>query len=192
MREHKVKTFVVILGLYAAHKSFGLYKSIKSALNPLGDLEELEGEDGADGNNMGSSPESADKALFTSYMRADPLHLMQVKILQLSLKNVHGNLPKQVTFLAKAVEQHYNLTEAGTRAKERSESLTLQQKVQNWQTLTQQLIKTIFGEIYSTCLANLMSKVQFAQSGKLFFFAERRSKQTKAGEDADAEAVPLG
>ena len=35
---HKIKSIVVILGMVAAHKTFGLYKSIKSALNPLADL----------------------------------------------------------------------------------------------------------------------------------------------------------
>lgn len=45
MYTHKIKTIVVILGLYAAHKSFGLYKSVKSALNPLADLQSF-GEDG--------------------------------------------------------------------------------------------------------------------------------------------------
>ena len=38
---HKIKSIVVILGMVAAHKTFGLYKSIKSALNPLADLQEL-------------------------------------------------------------------------------------------------------------------------------------------------------
>ena len=38
---HKVKTAVVVTGLYAAHKSFGLYKSIKSAMNPLSEVQSL-------------------------------------------------------------------------------------------------------------------------------------------------------
>ena len=35
---HKVKSIVVILGLVAAHKTFGFYKSVRNALNPLSDL----------------------------------------------------------------------------------------------------------------------------------------------------------
>ena len=42
---HKVKSIVCLLGIAAAHKTFGLYKSIKSALNPLGELAEGMGED---------------------------------------------------------------------------------------------------------------------------------------------------
>lgn len=45
MYTHKIKTIVVILGLYTAHKSFGLYKSIKTALNPMADLQTF-GDDG--------------------------------------------------------------------------------------------------------------------------------------------------
>lgn len=79
------------------------------------------------------------------------------------------NLPKQVSFVTKQVEEHFNLKEASARAKERSQTLTTAEKMQNWTNLTQQLIKTIFGEIYAVRIVNLVSKVQFAQSGKLFF-----------------------
>ena len=33
--QHKVKSLVVIIGLYAAHKTFGLYKSIRDMFNPM-------------------------------------------------------------------------------------------------------------------------------------------------------------
>lgn len=38
---HKIKAIVVLLGFYAAHKTFGVYKSFKNALNPLAGLQEL-------------------------------------------------------------------------------------------------------------------------------------------------------
>ena len=53
---HKVKSIVCLLGIVAAHKTFGLYKSIKSALNPLGELAAgMEGDDAevvSDSNNQ--------------------------------------------------------------------------------------------------------------------------------------------
>ena len=45
--QHKIKSIVVILGLYAAYKTFGVYKSLKSILNPMADLPQIEDEHGA-------------------------------------------------------------------------------------------------------------------------------------------------
>ena len=64
--------------------------------------------------------------------------------------------------MTKQVEEHFGLKDAGARAKERSQTLTTAEKLHNWTHLTQQLIKTIFGEIYAVRIVNLISKVQFA------------------------------
>ena len=60
------------------------------------------------------------------------MHLLQVKIFQSSQRNVLENLPKQVSFIVKQVEAHFKLSEASTKAKERSESVTTAEKMQNW------------------------------------------------------------
>ena len=59
-----------------------------------------------------------------------------MKIFQSSQRNVLENLPKQVIFIVKQVEDYFGLIEASTKAKERSESLTMAQKMQNWTNLT--------------------------------------------------------
>ena len=39
--KHKIKSIVVILGIYSAYRTFGLYKSVKSALNPFSDVQAI-------------------------------------------------------------------------------------------------------------------------------------------------------
>ena len=41
MKTHKLKTLVVIAGLYAAHRTFGLYRSFQNTFNPLADMQSL-------------------------------------------------------------------------------------------------------------------------------------------------------
>ena len=116
---HKVKSITCLLGIVAAHKTLGLYKSIKSALNPLGELAAgMDGEDAeviSDSNNQGDGAEGdagmdplrqafkkksesrEDKQaeqLLRNYLKQDAMHLFQVKIFQSSQRNVLENLPK--------------------------------------------------------------------------------------------------
>ncbi len=58
---HKIKSIVVILGLFAAHKTFGFYKSIRNALNPLSDLQQL-GEDGDQENTNPNAEMTAEQS----------------------------------------------------------------------------------------------------------------------------------
>ena len=38
-------------------------------------------------------------------------------------------------------------------------------------------MKTIFGQVFAVRIVNLISKVQFSQSGKLFYQLEKKTKQ---------------
>ena len=67
------------------------------------------------------------------------------------------------------------MAEASART-QNGKASEMNEKVQNWTNLTQQLIKTIFGELYASRIVNLVSKVQFTQSGKLFYALEKKSK----------------
>ena len=87
---HKLKSIVVILGLYGAHKTFGVYKSLKSALNPLSDLQQLDNDDQAAPAHQPSQEANQLKA----YLERDAMHLLQVKVFQSSQRNVLDNLPK--------------------------------------------------------------------------------------------------
>ena len=52
---HKIKSIVCIMGIFAAHKTFGLYKSIMGALNPLSELTaSMENGDEDDEENLSS------------------------------------------------------------------------------------------------------------------------------------------
>ena len=64
--------------------------------------------------------------------------------------------------------------------------MTTQQKMIHWAELTEQLIKTIFGEIYAARLVNLTSKLQFTQTAKMYYQLEKRDKSeaAKLGEEA--------
>lgn len=86
------------------------------------------------------------------------MHLLQVKLFQASQRNVLENLPKQVSFISNGVEQFFKLEEASART-QNSKASDMNEKVQNWANLTQQLIKTIFGELYASRIVNLVSKV---------------------------------
>lgn len=134
MYRHKMKSLIVILGLYGAHKTFGFYKSVKSALNPFADIQQQMTDHAAvDNDNAQNStnkmknndPNEKGLQLLKTYIRSDPMHLLQVKILQSSLRNVLENLPQQVNFISKQVEQFYKLSDASARAKQTAETLTM-------------------------------------------------------------------
>lgn len=97
---HKIKTIVVLLGFYAAHKTFGVYKSLKNALNPLAGLQEL-GVDEDQTEPSAPAQVNLEQEKVKAYLKSDPLHLLQLKIFQSSQKNVLENLPKQVSFVTK-------------------------------------------------------------------------------------------
>lgn len=106
---HKIKTIVILAGFYAAHKTFGVYKSFKNALNPLASLQELGAGDDEDKKEEadGTSNAAMMQAQVKAYLKGDPLHLLQLKIFQSSQRNLLENLPKQVSFVAKQVEEHF-------------------------------------------------------------------------------------
>ena len=39
MWNHKFKSFIVILGIFAAYKMFGMYKAIRMMLNPFSEMQ---------------------------------------------------------------------------------------------------------------------------------------------------------
>ena len=94
MYRHKIKSIVCLLGIVAAHKTFGLYKSFRNAFNPLGELAgELGDEDEENGGEEAKDVESnpllkalksnkndvGDKQaeqLLKKYLKSDPMHLL--------------------------------------------------------------------------------------------------------------------
>ena len=85
MYRHKVKSLVVIFGLYGAHKTFGFYKSVKSALNPFADIQQqmtdhaaLENNNSQDDamNSGKNEPNEKGLQLLKAYIRSDPMHLL--------------------------------------------------------------------------------------------------------------------
>ena len=102
-------------------------------------------------------------------------------------------LPNQISFICKkVVEQHFRLQEASNKTQPSAE-LTTEQKLSNWNYLTLQLLKTLFGEVYSVRIVNLIGLIQFTQGGKMFFqiekrFASKRNSGSMASSDEQNEA----
>jgi len=82
-RRHKVKTVVVVLGLYAAHRTFGLYKSLRESLNPFAELQQLavdggDEQENVDNPSLGENDKAvaAGLAKLKEYLRSDAMHLL--------------------------------------------------------------------------------------------------------------------
>lgn len=61
-----------------------------------------------------------------------------------------------------------------------AEGLSSAQKFALWDVLKLSLFKTMFGEVVCTRIVNLISQVQFNQSGKLFYQLECKQQELKA------------
>ena len=77
---HKIKTIVILVGFYVAHKTFGVYKSFKNALNPLAGLQEIGAEEEEKKEAAWQSQETQSQAQVKQYLKADGMHLLQLKV----------------------------------------------------------------------------------------------------------------
>ena len=109
----------------------------------------------------------------------------------MSLRNVLPNFPRQIAYIVKQVEEHFQLQEAYKCAKELPKTATNAQKMQNWSELTLQLLKTIFGEIYAVRLMNLTSMLQFSQTAKLFYQLEKKGQAQNDGVTLGEDGQPI-
>ena len=108
-QNHKFKTIVILLGLYAAKKTYGIYSTFTSTIKQI---------TGAETAPEEQKPKSESEVAMAAYISQKPQqHMLQLTIFQKTQKSIEDNITSQVMYICSTVvEKHFELKQAGNNA----------------------------------------------------------------------------